>query len=266
MKVKRDTWWLRKADLSDKGGIKVIDRIRNFDLKEPFFLFMNLMEMHDPHDNISLKLNWSDSFFRNEKLSEDKVKIIRNSYFRAANKVDLILSELISILKKKELLDNSLLIITSDHGQSLMEKNDFFGHGTFLYDELVKVPLIIRLPFGKKIKIENGYQSTTQIKSFIDNTVNGINTFDSISTDFAFSESYGSLDNELSKHKNEKKYTEVLASVDVPRKAIYCNGFKLSLELKNNKIEEFTKNSLPVNFNDYRDIFDNLKEKIEIFG
>ncbi len=44
-------------------------------------------------------------------------------------------------------LDNTLVIICSDHGEHLGEKH-FIGHSISLYNELVNVPLIIRDPSG----------------------------------------------------------------------------------------------------------------------
>jgi arylsulfatase A-like enzyme len=44
-------------------------------------------------------------------------------------------------------LDNTLVIICSDHGEHLGEK-DYIGHSLTLYNELVRVPLIIRDPSG----------------------------------------------------------------------------------------------------------------------
>lgn len=50
-------------------------------------------------------------------------------------------------LKASGRLDNTLIIICSDHGEHLGEKQ-FIGHSISLYNELVRVPLIIRDPSG----------------------------------------------------------------------------------------------------------------------
>ena len=44
-------------------------------------------------------------------------------------------------LKAKNVYDQSLIIVLSDHGQAFRERN-YYGHGIFLYDEIVEVPLI----------------------------------------------------------------------------------------------------------------------------
>src|SRR6185295_6394549 len=43
--------------------------------------------------------------------------------------------------------DNVLLIVTSDHGEEIVDHQSL-GHGHSLYEELVHVPLLIRWPNG----------------------------------------------------------------------------------------------------------------------
>ncbi len=67
------------------------------------------------------------------------------------NQIGAVLTE----LKRLDLYDNTLIVITSDHGESMGERNFYFVHGVNLYDELLKVPLIISgrnvIPRGKII-------------------------------------------------------------------------------------------------------------------
>lgn len=58
---------------------------------------------------------------------------------------DRCLGELIAELKRRDLYDSSTIILTSDHGEGLGEHGTF-GHIVHLYDELLRVPLIIKLP------------------------------------------------------------------------------------------------------------------------
>jgi arylsulfatase A-like enzyme len=44
--------------------------------------------------------------------------------------------------------DNSIVVVTSDHGEEFLEHN-YIGHGQTLYEEVVHVPLIIRVPGGR---------------------------------------------------------------------------------------------------------------------
>jgi arylsulfatase A-like enzyme len=50
-------------------------------------------------------------------------------------------------LKSANVFDDALIIFTSDHGEEFWE-HDGIGHGRTLYDEVLRVPLMIRLPGG----------------------------------------------------------------------------------------------------------------------
>ena len=75
------------------------------------------------------------------------------------------------VLHDKKLEGNTLLILFSDHGESMTEHNFYFNHSHFLYEDLIRVPLIIvfpkRIP-GKIIKIDN----TRDIKIVKDDILN----------------------------------------------------------------------------------------------
>jgi len=52
---------------------------------------------------------------------------------------------LLDTLKSKNILDKSLIIITSDYRQ-LLGEIERFGHGTFLDDGLINVPYVYKSP------------------------------------------------------------------------------------------------------------------------
>jgi len=70
-------------------------------------------------------------------------------YDSEINYVDYHLKTLIDQL---QLLKNSILIITSDHGEDFLEHNTL-GHGKTLYAESINIPLIIRLPQKKSKQV-----------------------------------------------------------------------------------------------------------------
>ncbi|TKJ32861.1 hypothetical protein CEE39_04750 [bacterium (candidate division B38) B3_B38] len=65
--------------------------------------------------------------------------------------VDMLIGRLREFLVERDLLDKTLLVITSDHGEGLGEHRELL-HGNFVYDTTLLVPLIIRFP---KMEIEN---------------------------------------------------------------------------------------------------------------
>ena len=60
---------------------------------------------------------------------------------------DEVVSRLVAKLAELGLLERTLVVVTSDHGEGLMD-HGFVQHGKNLYDELLRVPLIIRFPDG----------------------------------------------------------------------------------------------------------------------
>ena len=73
-------------------------------------------------------------------------------YDSEINYVDVYLGALI---KKLDLDNNTLIIITSDHGEEFLEHGDL-GHGGYLYQESINIPLIVKLPFNYKKEINEG--------------------------------------------------------------------------------------------------------------
>jgi arylsulfatase A-like enzyme len=81
-----------------------------------------------------------------------------NSYDNGIYFIDHQITEFFYELEKKGLLKNTIIIITSDHGEELYEHNGFL-HGAF-YDHTIHIPLIIKIPnLTKKIQIQDLAQS-----------------------------------------------------------------------------------------------------------
>jgi len=130
----------------------------------PFFLFVNYMEAHLPYpqNNKALKyignpeaamvkigrgnnLDWTAYNAGYLEVPEEVLAIFRDWYDGAVYYQDSKVAELVGLLRDNEVLDNTVLIILSDHGESLSERG-YYGHGFGLYEELLRVPLIIRYP------------------------------------------------------------------------------------------------------------------------
>jgi arylsulfatase A-like enzyme/Tfp pilus assembly protein PilF len=69
---------------------------------------------------------------------------------------------LIQFLKDKRLYDNTIIVLSGDHGESLGEHGEQ-THGFFIYNSTLHVPLIIRTPNGKTEKLVSAYASLTDI-------------------------------------------------------------------------------------------------------
>ena len=71
------------------------------------------------------------------------------SYYAAAvRRVDQHIGGVIRALESEGILEDTLIILSADHGEELGEHGGMLSHGRTLYRELLHVPLILRLPGG----------------------------------------------------------------------------------------------------------------------
>jgi len=116
-----------------------VTRIGNAWLAErsstPFFLFLHYFDPHDPYTP-----------------PEPFASRFKNSpYAGEIAYTDQAVGEVIDKLKDLDLYDSSIIIIVSDHGESLGEHGES-THGYFVYHSTTKVPLIIKLPGRREAK------------------------------------------------------------------------------------------------------------------
>lgn len=75
-------------------------------------------------------------------LTDDEMEILRTWYSGCLKYLDDQLGQFIDFLKSREMYEDTLLILTSDHGEHFGE-HDLLYHGDFLFNEVVQVPLIL---------------------------------------------------------------------------------------------------------------------------
>ena len=256
-----------------KGGGEIVRMIENGTFETPLFFFANLMEMHDPYlrsetGNIfsidSNNMMLSD-LLHISKIPEAKMKRIRDAYYSRASVIDIHFGNIMNDLKRLGLYDKSLIIATSDHGQSLHE-NGFYGHGIYLYDELIRVPLIIKFPEGLEPDMTQGYMSSTSIGDIIMRTIEGEKGVENLLYDTVFSEDYGiqhGLQNIMANANLEAVARR--QEIDVPRKAVFKGDYKLVINGASGEVEEFTFNGKKADSVKYRTVLQDLSEELEIF-
>ncbi len=81
-----------------------------------------------------------------EHLNEDEQKFIEAAYMSSIRKTDEAMKDAVSSLG---IDDNTLVIVTADHGEEIFDHGDLGHHADSLYQELIHVPLLIRLPWGR---------------------------------------------------------------------------------------------------------------------
>ncbi len=232
----------RQMDYPLKKGAEVVNKkAASMVHRRPFFLFLNYYEAHEPYKKFSDK-ETQDHMLGIKQIDPKKVAYLKSQYVLASEYLDSQFGVFISWLKKKKMYDDSLIILTSDHGQAFNE-HGFMYHGIYLYDELVRVPMLIKYPQNRKIKAGDGYQSLTGVFSLVRDVVAG--RVVSITSDFAYAESFGNAEFFPESYKHRMWYVQ--KHYEKRRRALYMNGYKLDLDLSEGKVEEFMKGDRTVN-------------------
>ncbi len=100
----------------------------NKNQKPPFFIWVHLYDPHAPYDP---PLPYDARF--------------KDPYDGEIAYADASLGKLFQYLRQRGLYDRSLIVMMSDHGESLGAHGESM-HGIFLYDETIRVPLLLKLP------------------------------------------------------------------------------------------------------------------------
>lgn len=111
----------------------------------PFFLFLHYMDTHDPFmDYRHPGVGYARAILTNTPGPEYEGPM-REAYESDIEYLDRHLRNLIEGLKQRGVYDNALIIFTADHGEEFYDHKGFW-HGFTLYDEMLHVPLIMKLP------------------------------------------------------------------------------------------------------------------------
>jgi arylsulfatase A-like enzyme len=128
--------------------------------KRPYFLFINYFDAHDPYltggsynhrfGSISSSLARGvhlvpDRRNPSERLSRSEQASVVSAYDNCLAYLDNQVGRLLQALSRSPGWENTVVIITSDHGEAFGE-HGYYGHGYDLYREVLHVPLIIAGP------------------------------------------------------------------------------------------------------------------------
>ena len=120
----------------------VIKWLESSEINNRTFLYIHLMSMHaggvlkDRETLIGSK-NYSN-------IKTDENYFFKRRYQVAARQADNYIETIFSILQKKGILDDAIIIISADHGEMLGEKG-MIGHSasSFPHEQMIHIPLII---------------------------------------------------------------------------------------------------------------------------
>ena len=79
-----------------------------------------------------------------------------NDYDAGVHVADRGVEEVVAQLERTGRFDDALVIVTSDHGESFLDRGPFVGHGLGLTDDELGIPLIVKLPGGEAAGTRQG--------------------------------------------------------------------------------------------------------------
>ena len=148
-------WGLRRFGIdfptrkdADTINARFLDRLDRRG-ERPFFAFLNYYDAHYPFDEPL------PPFSDIEGWTEHPVEIVGEMYPEVARHVDDYdreiayldqrLETLFAELDRRDALENTIVIVTSDHGEEFTE-HGYLGHGFNIYDTTLHVPLLVFMP------------------------------------------------------------------------------------------------------------------------
>lgn len=124
--------------------------------KQDQFLLLWAIDTHDPYNpppgfdkfcdpHYRGKIDGSRDSLRHARSKEDVQRLV-DLYDSEIFYNDYCIGQLVDHLKEIDAYEDTLLILTSDHGEAFHDDHGNVGHGYIPYEELIHVPLIIKFP------------------------------------------------------------------------------------------------------------------------
>lgn len=151
-----------------------------------FFLWMHYSQPHDPYNppepynsifDPEYKGDIDGSGKTHEKISAEKINLksadlnhIISLYDGCIYYVDDQIKKILDVVKTLGIEDDTLLIITADHGENLYQPQFYFGHDASIHDDVLKVPYIMKFPkkIPKNVKIDKIVESVDIAPTILD--------------------------------------------------------------------------------------------------
>lgn len=162
----------RRAKSVTDAAIKWIEQNK----KWSFFVWFVYFDPHDPYippDSFKGYYNKTKKFSgdrrakgisrwraNNHLVTEEHKQFLINAYDEEIRYFDYEMGRLFSYLKRSGQYDNSIIILTADHGEELGDNGNRWGHCQILSQEEIWIPLLIKMPTQReKVVIEDVVQN-----------------------------------------------------------------------------------------------------------
>ncbi|MEM2926655.1 MAG: sulfatase [Candidatus Bathyarchaeia archaeon] len=141
-----------------------IEWLRKNRVHKKIFLWIDSFDPHEPWDPPKRFDVYTDKGYSGKRLilpmggkardwaSEDEIRYIQGLYAGEVSFVDHCLGFLFEELKALGYYEDSIIVLLADHGHPLADHGKFLKGTDRLYNELLKVPFMIRLPGGERAR------------------------------------------------------------------------------------------------------------------
>lgn len=206
-------------------GDVYLDRFLDWhsDRDDPWAACINLMDAHSPYEPLPEHNLWGDDELLSlqkrapndwEVLSEPeswwKKSALESLYDGTIHQLDSLMERLVRTLERRGDLDDTLLVITSDHGEGFGEPsrvrtdNRVIGHNTAIHEVVLHVPLVVRFPGQREPSRVSRLAATSRFPEVVMETLDGTATAQSFVTESAFATTYGLLVDEQLRSRAER--------------------------------------------------------------
>jgi len=163
------TYTKERAGRVNQESLAWLDRLRHDrNPLPPIFLYLHYMEPHNPYDPPDAfldkvlngrerpdagKINRAMNLSNILPFSDDMVQAVKDFYDAEVMSLDAQLREQFAALQSRGFLDNAIVVMLADHGEEFRE-HGLMGHHQTLYEEVIRVPLIILVPgHGERVDV-----------------------------------------------------------------------------------------------------------------
>jgi arylsulfatase len=195
-KLERSAPWLLPDDIRGGGtGRRFAEAFLEWqsDTSGPWAGCINLMDAHQPYEPVQTFDHWGGDRLRTLQSEIDSFwefnggrrpwwqrRALTALYDGAIRQADAVLSEVVSALRDRGALEDTLVVVTGDHGEGFGEPSEVrpdaraVAHGNGgSHETLLHVPLVVRYPGGDRTGTVTDVCSLTDLRELIEGAVAG---------------------------------------------------------------------------------------------
>jgi len=142
--------------------------------RKKFFLYIHFKEPHaiyiplPPFQGMfsqyfDKKVDLTKIKFIGPEMTDEEIEYVRACYDENLASADSVFGDLMQKIKELGLLEESIIIVTADHGELLGEHGGLFSHGSYFWEGGIHIPLIIRFPKDTPVSIIEKSESLVKI-------------------------------------------------------------------------------------------------------